>query len=59
MKASIDERGVMQIEPETALESYALKKWSEDNVDHDGSGTMSTKSFIIDCSADNRQPASS
>ena len=30
MKAEIDKAGVLFIKPETELECYALKKWSED-----------------------------
>lgn len=32
MKAKIEVDGTLHITPETELEIYALKKWSEDNL---------------------------
>ena len=58
MNASIDETGTLRIEPETALESYALKQWSRANMPADKVVLLSTENFIIDCSRDSRQPAS-
>lgn len=29
MKASIDEHGVLTVAPETPLEAYAIRKWSD------------------------------
>lgn len=31
MKAEINSKGVLKITPETELELYALKKWTEEN----------------------------
>ena len=31
MKATIDEKGMLRVEVETPLESYALRKWVNDN----------------------------
>lgn len=37
MKVSINENGLMLVEPEIPLEAYALGKWSEANiVENDG-----------------------
>ena len=43
MKVEIDENGMMHISSETALESYALDKWCDDNL----SDGINTKNITI------------
>lgn len=33
MKADLNKEGILKIKAETELESYALKKWLEDNME--------------------------
>lgn len=37
MNASIDELGTLHVQAETPLESYALRKWADENFSSDGS----------------------
>ena len=36
MKTTIDQNGVLEIIPETPLEAYAIKKWTQENIVKDG-----------------------
>ncbi len=48
MKTEIDAFGILRITSETQLETYALKKWTEENTMKDG--TFSLDNVIIDTS---------
>ena len=49
MKAEIDEKGVLIVSAETALEAYAIKQWSNSQLDevNDGVRLMNTANFIL------------
>lgn len=53
MKAHLNQNGAMTIIPESEIEAYALKKWTDDNIPSDGAGTMSTKNILFRLSAPN------
>ena len=46
MKVSIDEKGMMLIEAETPLESYALSKWCDDYMVNNHNDHITIKTGI-------------
>jgi len=47
MIATINERGMLEIKVENALESYALNQWANNNFSKENTGAIDTKNITI------------
>ena len=47
MTVAIDEYGMLNIQAETELESYALNKWCDDNFSRSGCKSIDTNNITI------------
>ena len=47
MKATINECGILQIQAETALESYALNQWVKNNFSKPNEQAIDTNNIVI------------